>query len=200
MTSVRLPVRLAALALLALPLGVALAQSPTPAAAPASAAKKELVQKVLKLNQPGIEAVGVQLASQTAGQTLDAAGMSLNRVPADKRDAVAKEIQGDVRKFYDEAAPLLRERVVKLAPATLGAALEEKFSEDELKTLIAWLESPVSRRYQQLAAEQQQALGKKLVEDTRAQIEPKLSALEKTIAGRLSAASAPAKAAPAAKK
>ena len=170
------------------------------AQAGASAAKKELVQKVLKLNQAGIEAVGTQLAGQTANQAMQSAGQAIGRLPADKRDAVAAQVQGDVRKFYDETAPLLRERAVKLAPATLGAALEEKFSEDELKTLVAWLESPVSRKYQQLAGEQQQALAQKLIEDTRAQIEPRLKTLEQTISTKLSAAAGASKAAPAPKK
>jgi hypothetical protein len=166
----------------------------------ASAAKKDLVQKVLKLNQAGIEAVGTQLAGQTASQAMQAASQAIGRLPADKRDAVAAQVQGDVRKFYDETAPLLRDRAVKLAPATLGAALEEKFSEDELRTLLAWLESPVSRKYQQMAGEQQQALAQKLIEDTRAQIEPKLKTLDQTISTKLSAAAGASKAAPAPKK
>jgi hypothetical protein len=166
----------------------------------ASAAKKELVQKVLKLNQAGIEAVGAQLAGQTASQAMQAASQAIGRLPAEKRDAVATQVQGDVRKFYDETLPLLRDRAVKLAPATLGVGLEEKFSEDELRTLLAWLESPVSRKYQQVAGEQQQALAQKLIEETRAQIEPKLKTLDQTISNRLSAAAGASKAAPALKK
>jgi hypothetical protein len=185
-----------------LALAAALIGATTVAAAQAGAtpAKKELVQKILKLNQGGIEAVGTQLAGQTANQAMQAAGQAVGRLPADKRDAVATQVQADVRKFYDETAPLLRERAVKLGPATLGAALEEKFSEDELKTLLAWLESPVSRKYQQMAGDQQQALAQKLIEDTRAQIEPKLKALDQTISTRLSAAAGASKAAPAPKK
>jgi hypothetical protein len=185
-----------------LALAAALIGATTVAAAQAGAtpAKKELVQKILKLNQAGIEAVGTQLAGQTANQAMQAAGQAVGRLPADKRDAVATQVQADVRKFYDETAPLLRERAVKLGPATLGAALEEKFSEDELKTLLAWLESPVSRKYQQMAGDQQQALAQKLIEDTRAQIEPKLKALDQTISTRLSAATGASKAAPAPKK
>jgi hypothetical protein len=185
-----------------LALAAALIGATTVAAAQAGAtpAKKELVQKILKLNQAGIEAVGTQLAGQTANQAMQAAGQAVGRLPADKRDAVAAQVQADVRKFYEETAPLLRERAVKLGPATLGAALEEKFSEDELKTLLAWLESPVSRKYQQMAGDQQQALAQKLIEDTRAQIEPKLKALDQTISTRLSAATGASKAAPAPKK
>ncbi|MBL8353154.1 MAG: hypothetical protein JNL87_22910 [Burkholderiaceae bacterium] len=172
----------------------------TPATtATVSPAKKAQVQKVLQLQQSGIENIGNALANQTANQVMQVAGQALARMPADKRESMAAELQADVRKFHEEIAPMLRAGAVKLAPSTLGAALEEKFSEDELKVLIAWLESPVNRKYGQLAAESQQALGQKLVAETRPQIDPKLKALEQQMGARLNAAgggaSAPAAAA-----
>lgn len=187
-------------ALLAVTTSAAFAQAgASQAGASASAAKKELVQKALKLQQAGIEALGNQIASQTAAQAMQAAGQALGRVPADKREAVGKELQAEVRKFFDETAPLLRERATALAPSTVGAVLEEKFSEEELKALVAWLESPVARKYQQLGPEMQQGLVQKLVADTRAQVEPKLRALEQSVNARINAAAAKP-AAPAPKK
>ena len=160
------------------------------AAAPVSAAKQALVQKALQLQQPGIEGIGNALANQTAQQVLQVAGQALNRVPAESRQAVGTELQADVRKFFEEISPMLRASAVKLAPSTIGTALEENLSEDELKVLIAWLESPVNRKYAQLAGEAQQALGQKLVADTRTQIEPKLKLLEQAMGARLNAAGA----------
>ncbi len=170
-------VRVAALAAL---LGVA-----TLSGAQTPAAKKELVQKALQLQMPGIEAVGNQLAAQTSQQILGAAGQAMGRVAADKREVVGAEIQAEVRKFFEDISPTLRSNAVKLAPTTLGAAMEEKLTEDELKTLVAWLESPVSRKFQQLAGESQMALMQKLVADTRPAVEPKLKVLEKSIAKKL---------------
>jgi len=176
------------------------------AAAPAHAQnKKELVAKVVQLHMQGIENVGRVIAGQTSQQMLQAAGQALPRVPADKREAVGKEIQDDVKKFYDEVEPMLKKRAVELAPATVGAAYEEKFSEDELKVVIAWLESPVSKKYAQMDRDQGNALAEKVVADTRPTIEPKLKALEATVAKRLGvpaegSASAPKAAAPAAPK
>ena len=158
------------------------------AAAPVSAAKQALVQKALQLQQPGIEGIGNALANQTAQQVLQVAGQALNRVPAESRQAVGTELQADVRKFFEEISPMLRASAVKLAPSTIGTALEENLSEDELKVLIAWLESPVNRKYALIAGESQQALGQKLVADTRTQIEPKLKLLEQTMGARLNAA------------
>ena len=163
-----------------------------------SPTKKELVQKALQLQAGGIESIGTQLAGQTAQQVLGAVGQALGRVPADKRELLATEIQADVKKFYEEIAPTLRTNALKLAPSTLGAAIEDKLNEDELKTLVAWLESPVSRKYQQLTIEVHQGLAQKLVADSRSAIDPKLKALEQTISRRLGPAAGTAPAAPAA--
>ena len=165
---------------LALP-GAALAQS----SANSSPAKKELIQKALQLQSAGIESIGTQLAGQTAQQVLGAVGQALQRVPAEKRDLLATEIQADVKKFFDEISPTLRTNAQKLGPSILGVALEEKLNEDELKTLVAWLESPVSRKYQQLVTESQQTMMQKVVADSRPTVDPKLKALEQTIAKRL---------------
>jgi len=155
-----------------------------------SPAKQALVQKALLLQQPGIEGIGNGLANQTASQVMQVTGQALSRVPADKREALATELQADVRKFYEEIAPVLRNAAVKMAPSTIGTALDEKFTEDELKVLVAWLDSPVNRKYQQFANDSQQALSQKLVAETRVQIEPKLKALEQVMGGKLAAAGA----------
>jgi hypothetical protein len=163
-------------------------------------AKKELVAKVLLLQQPAIEQAAQALAERPALQMLQQAGMALQQqVPADKREAVAKEIQAEAKKYADEAVPLVRERAIKLAPSTIGALLEEKFSEDELKQLIAIIESPVNRKFLQLGGEMQNALIDKLVAETQGVVEPKVRALEQAIGKRLAqAAPAAAPAAPAA--
>jgi uncharacterized protein len=85
----------------------------------------------------------------------------------------------------DDTVPMLRERAVKVAPGALGAVLDEKFSEDELRQLIAIMESPVNRKYTQMSGELQKALGDKLVTDSRAVMDPKIKALEQTIGKRL---------------
>ena len=163
-------------------------------------AKKELVAKVLLLQQPAIEQAAQALAERPALQMLQQAGMALqSQLPADKREAVAKEIQAEAKKYADEAVPLVRERAVKLAPSTVGALLEEKFNEDELKQLIAIIESPVNRKFLQLGGEMQNALIDKLVAETQGVVEPKVRALEQAIGKRLAqAAPAAAPAAPAA--
>ena len=151
-----------------------------------SPSKKELVAKVLKLQQQGIEAVARQLVEQPAAQLMQRAGVAIQRnVAADKREAVGKEIQNDVRQYVEETLPLVRERAVKLAPSTVGSVLEEKMTDDELKQVIAILESPANRKFQSLAQEMYRSLTEKLVADARPQVEPKVRALEQTMSRRL---------------
>lgn len=168
---------------------IALAVALASAAQAHAETKKELVQKLIGLQQQGIEAAGKQLAEQPAAAMLQRAGIALQAgVRAERREAVAREIQSDVKKYADETVPLLRKRAVELAPATLGPLFEERFNDDELKQLVTFLESPVYRKYQQLGGEMQRSLGEKLVADTRPTVEPRLRALEQQITQRLQAA------------
>ncbi|WP_298932317.1 hypothetical protein [uncultured Ramlibacter sp.] len=169
------------------------------AQAQSTPAKKELVARIIKQQQPAIESMARNLAEQPAAEIMGRAGPALTaRIPADKREAVAKDIQADVKKYVDEAVPLVQGRAVKLAPTTIGAILEDKFSEDELKQVVAIIESPVYSKFQGLGGDMQKALLEKLLADTRPSIEPKVKAMEQSVAKRLGV-TAPAAAAPAAK-
>jgi predicted outer membrane protein len=149
--------------------------------------KKELVAKMLQLQQAGVENMGRQIAGQIAQRYLQATDQALSRLPADKREATAKDVQADVKKFYDEVEPLLRKRAVELAPATLSPRYEERFNEDELRQAIAWLESPVSKKLQQVDGEFGNVLAQKVMEEMRPTIEAKRKTLEASLDKRLGA-------------
>ena len=182
--------RLLSTALLAaLLVGTASAQTtPAPAmgAAPAPAvspAKKELVAKVIALHQPGIEALARNLAQQPLARMLLPLNQALRaNVPADKREAVAKEVDAEGRKYLDDVTPLLRSRATALAPELMTPILEKEFSEEELRQLATWLESPLSKKYAHASVEIQYGLAQKVVADTRAAVEPKLKAFQERIA------------------
>lgn len=151
-----------------------------------TAAKKELVAKVLQLQQPAIEGVARVLAEQPAAIMMQQVRMVMQtRIPPDKRDPIAKDIQADLKKYGDDVLPMMRDRALKLAPSTIGSMLDERFTEDELKQLIALLESPVNRKYQQMGGDLQKSLSDKLVAETKGTMEPKIKALELAIAAHL---------------
>lgn len=156
-----------------------------PATPPASAAKKELVGRVLQLLQPAIEGIGRQLAEQPAMQLQQGAAAALRQVPAERREALARDLEADLRRYAEDVVPMARERAVRLAPTSIGPLLEERFTEDELRQVVALLESPVNRKFQQTFPDLQRALGERVVAETRAEIEPKVRALDQTMARRL---------------
>src|SRR5512133_75644 len=140
-----------------------------------SPAKQALVDKLLSLQRPAIEQTGQALAERPALQMMQQAGIALQtRVAPEKREMVAKDIQAELKKYADEVVPLMQQQAVKLAPATLGVMLAEKFTEEELKQLIAIIESPVNRKFLQMGGEMQKALLDKVVTQTQGVIEPKI--------------------------
>lgn len=168
--------------------------APTLVAAETSPAKKELIAKVVQLQQGGVEGIARSLVEQPAMALMQQAGQVLQtRIAPEKREEMAKAIQADIRKYVEDTNPLLRDKALKMAPGVMGPLLEEKFTEDELKQLVSWLESPVIRRYQQLTPEIQKGLSEKLVAETRSLVEPKLQALDRSVSGRLGMPPPPAK-------
>jgi len=71
----------------------------------------------------------------------------------------------------------------------VGPLLEEKFTEEELKQLVAWHENPVKKRYEAAGPEMQNAMVQKLLADAAPVLDPKLKALQEKMAGTLRTAS-----------
>ncbi len=156
-------------------------------------AKKELIARMLKLQQPGIESMARALAEQPAAVVLN--GISANlpqNLDPKRREGILRDVQAEVRKYADEVVPVVRDRALKLAPITVGPLLDEKFSEDELRQLVTMLESPVFARFQALGNDMQRALTEKLVAETRSQVEPRVKALEQGLTRRLGVVPVPA--------
>ena len=163
--------------------------------------KKELVQKLIAIQQPSLEATARGLTEAPARQLVAAAQPILvQAVPPEKRDATAKLVDAEIKKYLDAAGPIVRASTNKLSQSTITKAIEDKFTEDELKQLIAIIESPVNRKFQQLGGEMQKSLTEKLVAETKSLIEPKIRSLDRSVGNRLgikepAAARAPAAAA-----
>lgn len=148
--------------------------------------KKELVAKLLELQRGSIEELARSIVERPAVKLMQAAAGTLQaEVPADKREAVAKAVDADIRKYIDEATPLLAERALKVAPEAYGALIEQKFSEDELRQLIAWLESPVNRKFQQQLPELQNAFTQRLVTEAGPLLDSKVQALNRKVQASL---------------
>jgi len=183
-------------------IAMALVCCATVAHAQSSPAKKELVAKLLQLQQPGVDAMSRMMAEQPVIQLMQQADNVLrSQIPPEKREATLTALKADAQKFLDEAVPVIRDRANKLVPSTVGTIMEEKFTEDELKQLIAWQESPVKKKYEQIGGEMQNALVPKLRAEVSPALDPKLQALQQKMGDTLRTAAgqsaAPAGAKPA---
>nr|WP_295076361.1 DUF2059 domain-containing protein [uncultured Roseateles sp.] len=180
---------------LALCANLSFAQAATSTSSPA---KKEIIAKLLSLQAQSYEQLARGVLQQPLGNLMQGAGAALQQVPAEKREATAKAIEADIKKFVEDNAPMIRDKAVKLAPSTVGAVLDERFTEDELKQLLNWLESPVNKKFGQASGEMQKALMDKLMADTAPTLETRFKALQQSVGKQLGippAASAPASAA-----
>ncbi|MDM0040453.1 hypothetical protein QTH89_11490 [Variovorax sp. J22G21] len=156
--------------------------------------KAALVKQLIDLQRPGIEVLARSLVEDSSAPIAQAgSGYLQSQVPAEKREAAAKAADAELKKYFDEAYPILRDKAMTLAPTTLGPVMTDNFSEDELRQLIAWLSSPLRKKYDELNPKMGEALTKQLVAETKPTIEPKLRALDASVAKALGApTSAPA--------
>ena len=162
-----------------------------------SPAKKELVAKLLQAQRPGIEALARRIVEQPALQLVQQAGQVIQqRVPADKREAVFKDIQAEARKYADETYPKVRDKAVAVAPTTIGPILEQKLTEDELRQVLAVFESAAWKKYQTLGPEIEKAFLEKLAPEVQPIVEPTGRSMQQAMTRRLDAAVAPAASAP----
>ena len=167
------------------------------AVAQSTPAKKELVQRLMRLQQPEIESFARGVVERPAAQMMRDAGLAIQaQVPPDKREATGHAIEAEVKKYVDEAYPIVRERALKLAPSAIGPVLEAKMSEDELRQLLAWLESPTAKKYQQIGLEMRNTFTQKLLAEMPGVLDPKLVALDGRIRAILGVPPASEQAAP----
>lgn len=153
-------------------------------------AKQQLIQRVLQLWHP--ETMGeLMLQESVADAVTQARVMLQGRAPEDKREAAMHDISEDAKKFLSEAVPVVKISAQKLVSSTVEPLLAERFTEDELRQIIAILESPVKRKFSEMIPEMQKALGTKVASDTHAVIDPKLQDLRQKIGLRLRVAVTP---------
>ena len=150
--------------------------------------KAAMVKQFIDLQRPGIEALARGLVEQSSAPIAQAGSQYLQtQVPADKRESAAQAADAELKKYFDEAYPIVRDKALQLAPGALGPILEQNLSDEEMRQLLAWINSPLSKKYQELNPKMQNALTEKLVAETRTSIEPKMRNLDANVAKALGA-------------
>jgi hypothetical protein len=184
-------------------LALALAFVAGTAVAQPSPAKKALIDKIVALQQQALaENLAANIVQGPLPQLMQAGRGALQQVPAEKREATAKAMDAELKKFVDENVPYLKDKISKAVPSTASALLDERFSEDELKQIVAWAESPVSQKFGLASVELQKAVAQKVMAEAGPTLEGRLKTLQASLAKQLGIQPPPAAAskAPAAPK
>ena len=182
-----------AIAVAVIAASVVTAHAAEPAKAPASAAspaKIELAKRVAQLAHS--DAIAMAMLQRPVADAMQQANAVLQgRVAADKQAAALKDISAEAKKFLDENSPVVQKSAEKLIPTTIVPLLAERFTEDELRQIIAMLESPLKKKYEALLPEMEKALGEKVAKEVGPTIDPKLTDLKQRIGLRLRTAAMP---------
>lgn len=167
-------------------LALALAVASSAVLADPSPAKKALIDKLVQLQQ---QAVSDNLANAMLqgplSQFMQAGRAALQQVPAEKREATAKAMEADVKKFVEENSSYLKDKFSKAVPSTASALYDERFTEDELRQIIGWIESPTSKKFGMASLELQKAVGSKVMEEVAPTMDGRLKTLQASLAKHL---------------
>ena len=163
-----------------------LAAAATPAAttaakqATASPAKKALIAKLVALQQAGGDHAAMLVFEEPVAQLQQAAQQALQHIPEDKRASTVAAINASFKKFGEEATPAIKAESAKAFPEVLGKALDEHFSEEELRQLLSWMESPMYK-FQEMNGAISQAYQQQLRADLAPTLAPKFEDLRQAV-------------------
>jgi len=189
----------------ALPLGAAAqnkTKSPAPAASAAqgssknSDAKRALAVKLAQIQQKTEgDSIAQQLTASATQPLVMAWSQKLDQtVPPERQKDVREQLDQELKKFADSAFKTIREQTTKTAEDALVPIFMEKFSESELKTIIAYQESTAASKFAAIGGDAANAWATQVVEGTRAAIETSSKAFDdaasKIVAAPPAAASA----------
>jgi len=154
----------------------------TEASAPKT--KQQLIQRLLELWH--VEAVGVTMLREPVDNALRQARAALQaRTTPEKRDEALKDIEGYAKELLEKLMPQVVGKAKELTKTTVVPILSEKMTEEELRQMIAILESPAKTKFEALIPEMQRALGKKLGEEQGKEIKPQMEELQQRIGKRM---------------
>jgi len=158
------------------------------ASAPASPAKKALIDRLLAIQAPSLDLLARELIQRPMVPLMQQAQAALQQVPADKREATGKALEAQAKKFVDDSVPVLKASAVKNLPNTVGALIDERFTEDELRQIVAWMESPVSKKFGGAQPDMQKALIEKIMAESGPTLDQRFKALQQDMGKTLNAA------------
>ena len=167
--------------------------------ASAQDAKKTLATKLAQMQAKSdgaamanqLTADAVQLPLSTWSQRLD------ESVPPARQKDVRDKLDVELKKFADNTHKAIEAQVGKAAETALVPLFMDKLSEDEMKTIIAYMESPAALKFQGLSADAGNAWAQKVIDATRTTVETNVKSFDAAATKIVGAPAPPPAAAPA---
>jgi uncharacterized protein len=134
-------------------------------------AKRPLaVRAVAAQEGPEMDRMLAQLADSATQQMIGNWDERVANLPAAKQQNAIAALDAELKKFNDDTLKLITAQAPKARNDVLVSAYAERFSQDELKQLVALLEAPVFKKYQNTAPELGNLFVKAIVDGTRDQV------------------------------
>lgn len=142
--------------------------------------KKDLAGKIVALQQAtDLDQLAAQLTGNAVAPSLQKWAPRLQAdVPESRRKEVADRLNAELNKYREDTYAIIKGVAVKASTDTLVPAYAERFSEDELRQLLTFFESPVVKKYQAALPDMLNALLRKMVELSRPQVEARSAAFD----------------------
>jgi len=141
------------------------------------------------LAKMALDAVGLQMLQTQVGEMVRQSRVVVtSRVPAEKQDAVMKDVTTEAGSFLEKEAPALRASTQAVVQTSVAPLLAQKFSTEELKQLAEILESPLLAKFEGLVPEMKKTVGDNVAKTNGPQIQAKMTELQSRIGLRLRAA------------
>lgn len=134
--------------------------------------KLEWATKAVALQQgPELDRLIGQLAESSSQELVENWGNKLRaQVSKAQFDTSAESLNAELKKYNDDVSKIIKNKVNKASTDSLIPAYMERFSQDELKQLVAYFESPVVKKYQAAAPALGNIFVNQLIMETRVDV------------------------------
>ena len=158
--------------------------------AKADDAKKALAVKLAQIQQKNDSVqLAHQLVNAVAQPVIATWSQNIDQnVPADKQKDVREKLDVELKKLLDATGKTVEAQAAKTAESALVPVYMEKLSADELKTIVAYLESPASAKFQEAGGQAANAWAAQIINATESAVEGHLKKFDEAAAKIVKAA------------
>ena len=149
------------------------------------AEKQKLIDRILVLFHPendvlqAVQAPGVKAMQQSS------VALQTAQVPQERKDKTMKDIGADVQKYIDTTMPVAVASARKFTEPAVAPLLAQNFTTEELRQVVAMLESPVKAKFEKLVPQMESAVGQKVQADIGPQVNKNIQAMTEAVGTKL---------------